>query len=273
VNTSQLLLVAGVFLLSQSLRSTQSAVLNKLGIFGHVGTSFLLGWFLSSNWWVGVVFASIWFVWPWYELITRVRKIVLPSEKNVRHKSPPHRDFFPALDDLTSEIEAEGFEHVEDLGRDWEDMQQFYRVMYNPKERVQAVVCLMEQERFAFYYVRLTSHGKDGRVWLTWNYPFSLNLQLAKGWHLNRQRGDQSFVQLLQSHQDYLLDNSVEISELQEDEPEKVIDTIQHEQDTQIAHNVTTGILKRAADGQVRYTWRGLLFIWTEFLRDFVRLV
>jgi len=272
VTTSNIFLLIGVFVLSQALRSTRSVLLHKLGVFGHVGASFLLGYFLTDSMWGGLFFASFWFVWPWYELITRVKKIAMPTEKTMRHKSPPHREQFPALDEITEEIETEGFEHVEDLGRDIEEVKQFNRIFYKADERTQASVCLMEQERFAFYYIRITSHGSDGRMWITWNYPFSLQLKLATGWTLNRQRGDLSFIQLLQSHQEFLTNYGLETNQLKQGDPEMVIDDIQHEQQVQIAHNLIAGILEKQPDGAIRYTWRGLLFIWLQFLRDFVRL-
>lgn len=272
MSMSDFLVILGIFVFSQALRTTQSPLLHKLGIFGHIVTSFLLGWFLSETWWVGLVFASFWFVWPWYELITRVRKITMPQEKNLRHKSPPHPEFFPALDELTSDIESEGFEHVEDLGRDWEEAQQFFRVFHKPDERCQAVICLVEQGRFAFYYLRITSRSADGRVWMTWNYPFSLNLQFASAWAINREAGERTFIQLLDSHRMFLEVHGIPAGDLTSAEPEKMLDDIQNEQQDQIAHNLTAGILARQADGAIRYTWRGLFFIWLQFLRDFVRL-
>jgi hypothetical protein len=40
----------------------------------------------------------------------------------------------------------------------------------------------------------------------------------------------------------------------------------------QIAHNLAIGVLKMDAGGAVRYSWRGMMFIWLQFLRDLVRL-
>jgi hypothetical protein len=272
VNSSDALLVLGVFIFSAALRTTQSTTLRKLGIFGFLATSFLVGWLLTGSILVGAVLVSFWLVWPWYELITRVRKIAMPVEKSLRHKAPPHHDFFPALGDLTAEIEGEGFEHLEDLGREWEEAQQFFRVFHRPDERTQAVICLVEQEHFAFYYLRLISRGNDGRVWTTWNYPFSLNLKLSPEWRVNRDSGEKTFIQLLDSHRAFLDRNGVATDVLEATVPEELIEQLQNEQQAQIQHNLTAGILAKAPDGAIRYTWRGLLFIWFQFLRDFVRL-
>jgi hypothetical protein len=270
--TSKFLLIAGVFVLSMALRSTGVLLARKLGVVGYLATSFLIGWFVSDWWPMGFVFASFWLVWPWYELITRVKKIAMPVENPLRHKAPPHTEYFPALGDLSDEMEQEGFEHVEDLGRDWDEARQFYRVYQKPDERTQAVICLVEQEQFAFYYLRILSRGNDGAVWTTWNYPFSLNLQLAPEWRMNRESGEKSFMELMQSHRDFLARHAVLSENLVALRPEELQEQLQCEQSRQIAHNVTAGILRKDADGAIRYTWRGLWFIWVQLLRDFVRL-
>ena len=272
MSMSNLLLVVGVFVLSMGLRTTGSLLLNKIGVLGYLTTSFLTGWLLTGSVIMGTVFVSFWLVWPWYELITRVRKIAMPVDSTLRHKSPPHREFFPALEDLTEEIEGEGFEHVEDLGREWDEAMQFFRVFHKPSERMQAVICLVEQDNFAFYYLRLVSRAADGTIWTTWNYPFALNLKLAPEWRTNRENGDKTFLQILASHQQFLERHNIFTDELTESDPAKLIDLLHAEQTAQIAHNLTAGILAKGKDGAIRYTWRGLFFIWFQFLRDFVRL-
>jgi hypothetical protein len=269
---SDVLLILGVLVFSIALRTTGSIALRKIGVIGFLATSFLTGWLLTGSLAVGALFAAFWLVWPWYELITRVRKIAMPTDKSLRHKAPPQREFFPALRDLTDEIEGEGFEHVEDLGREWDEAQQFFRVFNKEDERTQAVICLVEQENFAFYYLRIISRAQDGTVWTTWNYPFSLNLKLSPEWRINRESGERTFIQLFDSHRSYLEHNRVVAANLSESSPEKIAEQLHAEQSAQIQHNLTAGILRKSADGEIRYTWRGLLFIWFQFLRDFVRL-
>jgi len=272
MSIADLLLIVGVFVLSVALRTTGSTTLQKIGVFGYLTTSFLAGWVLTGWWPMGFVFLSFWLVWPWYELITRVRKIAMPVDSTLRPKGPPHREMFPSLAPLTDEIEGEGFEHLADLGRDWDEARQFFRVFHKPDERVQAVICLIEQENFAFYYLRLISRAANGTIWTTWNYPFSLNLKLAPEWRTNRQSGNMTFTQLYDSHRGFLARNNVFTDELTATDPATLAEILHAEQSAQIAHNLTAGILARGKDGAIRYTWRGLMFIWFQFLRDFVRL-
>ena len=40
----------------------------------------------------------------------------------------------------------------------------------------------------------------------------------------------------------------------------------------QIAHNIHKGVLKQTATGDVKYSWRGMVYLWCQFLVDLVRL-
>ena len=269
---SHLLLIFGVAALSLGLRTFSSVVLQKLGALGILATSFLTGWLLTGLWPVGVFCASTWLLLPWLEILTRIRRLKLPLEKNLRHKNPPNSELFPALDELTDEVEGEGFARIDDAGWDWDDYQQFFRLLYKESERTQAAICLIDQNDLAFYYISISSRAKNGKIWLTWNYPFGYSLKLVPDWRVNRLRGDQTFLQLYESHRDFLRRNGVIVPDLEQLDPDTIQVEIQRDLRAQIAHNLAVGVLKKDAAGAVRYSWRGLLFIWLQFLRDLVRL-
>jgi len=270
---SSLLLVLGVAVLSMALRSFNHVVPQKLGALGIFATSFLVGYFLSGgNVYVGAFCASSWLLLPWLEILTRIRKLRLPIEKNLRHKSPPSPDVFPDLHEITDEVEGEGFEHVEDAGWDWDDYQQFFRLFYKGEDRSQAAICLIDQHDMAFYYLSVSSRAKDGTIWTTWNYPFSYSLKLVPQLKINRLRTDQTYLQLYQSHRDFLKNNGIDVSQLEELSHDQIQLEIQKDLRAQIAHNLAKGVLTQAGEGLIRYSWRGLFFIWVQFLRDLVRL-
>jgi hypothetical protein len=173
---SRLLIIVGTVALSLGLRTVSSPSLRKLGAFGILVTSFLIGWLLTGgNWGVGLFCASSWLLLPWLEILTRVRRLTLPLEKNLRHKTPPNANAFPALDEITVEIEGEGFEHIDDAGWDWQDYAQFFRLFYKSADRSQSAICLIDQHDVAFYYLSISSRAKDGTIWTTWNYPTILS--------------------------------------------------------------------------------------------------
>jgi len=270
---SSLLLVLAVAVLSMALRSYNHLVPRKLGAIGIFATSFLVGYFLGGrNVLVGALCASSWLLLPWLEILTRIRRLRLPLEKNLRHKSPPSTEVFPDLGELTEEVEGEGFEHVDDTGWDWDDYQQFFRLFYKEEDRSQAAICLIDQHDLAFYYLSVSSRGKDGKIWTTWNYPFSYSLKLVPQLRVNRVGGDQTYLQLYESHRDFLRSNNVAIPQLEELSHDQIHLEIQKDLHAQITHNLANGVLTKTAEGLIRYSWRGLFFIWFQFLRDLVRL-
>jgi len=269
---SHIFLIAAVALLSAACRTFTHPALQKLGAAGVLATSYLIGWLSTGSQVVGAICAGSWLMLPWLEILTRIRKLRLPIEKNLRHRSPPARESFPALQELTDEIEEETFEYVDDAGWDWEDYQQFFRLFYKAGERAQASICLIDQNNIAFYYLSVSSRAKNGTIWTTWNYPFSYSLKLAPGWRVNRMRSDQSFMEMHESHKDWLRKNGVSLNDLEILDPDNIPKEIQRDLRAQVTHNIATGVLKQTQEGQICYSWRGMLFIWFQFLRDLVRL-
>jgi hypothetical protein len=268
---SHILFIAAAAIASAAFRSFSHPVLQKLGAIGILATSFLIGWFATGMPIIGAVCAGSWLLLPWLEILTRIRKLRLPVEKNLRHRSPPSRESFPTLPELTDEIEEEKFEHVEDAGWDWDDYQQFFRLFYRETERTQASICLIDQNNIAFYYLSISSRAKNGTIWTTWNYPFSYSLKLAPGWRVHRMRSDQSFLEMHETHKDWLQKNGVAVDDLEQLEPDNIPTELQRDLRAQVTHNIAAGVLKQTREGQIRYSWRGMVYIWLQFLRDLVR--
>jgi len=267
-----LLLTAGVAVLSIALRSFQASWAQKAGAFGILASTFLAVYFFSGSWVAGVFAALLWLFLPWLEILTRIRALRLPKEKSLRPKGPPSSDVFPTLNEITREIENEGFAHINDAGWDWEDYKQFFRLFYKEEDRAQATICLNEQNDLSFYYLRISSRANDGTIWTTWNYPLSYGLKLTPQFRINRQRPDQSFWQLYQSHKEYLRNNQVETKVIDPMDEDRIQAEIENDLREQIAHNIEKGVLKPANDSEVKYSWRGMVYLWCQFLLDLVRL-
>jgi len=269
---SDFLFILGAALLSLGLRSFMHPVLFKLGSFGILGTSFLIGYFLTGHWEAGLACTASWLFWPWLEILTRVRKARLPMVKPLRHQYPPSDDVFHDLASLTEELEEEGFAQVDDAGWNWEDHRQFFRLFYKSDERLQASICLVDQEDVAFYYLSISSRGKDGTAWTTWNYPFSYSMKFAPQFRTNRLRSDLGVMEMLICHREFLTKSGVTPEGVAASNPEEMQGFLQQDMEKQIAHNIAVGLLLPMEAGTVRYSWRGLLYIWVQFLRDFVRI-
>lgn len=267
-----LFLTLGVAVLSVALRSFQTPLAQKAGALGILAASFLGVYFATDSWVLGLIGAISWLFLPWLEILTRIRALRLPKEKTLRRKNPPSSDVFPTLDEISREIENEGFKHVSDAGWDWEDYRQFFRLYYKEEDRAQATICLNEQHDLSFYYLRISSRARNGIIWTTWNYPLSYGLKLTPQFRINRQRPDQSFWQLYQSHRQFLRLQHVETGVIDPMDDDRIELEIENDLRNQIEHNIQKGVLTQTAEGEVKYSWRGMVYLWCQFLLDLVRL-
>src|SRR3989442_9276252 len=217
-----ILLTLGAAVLSVGLRTFQNSYAQKAGALGFLAATFLVVYFITGSWVWGLAGAMGWLFLPLLEILTRIRVLRLPKEKQLRPKNPPSADAFPALGEITREIEDEGFVQVGDTGWDWEDYRQFFRLFYKEEDRAQAAICLNEQHDLSFYYLRISSRAKGGTIWTTWNYPLSYGLKVTPQFRINRQRPDQSFWRLYQSHREFLRKNSVQIDAIASLDEERI---------------------------------------------------
>src|SRR5208337_3998455 len=190
---SYVLLVFGVAVLAMAFRSFDNPICQRLSILCVLGVSFLLGYLPTGNTLVGLGVAALWIFLPWFEILTKVRALRMPVEREFEHKSPPGRDLFPNLDDLTAEIEQAGFAVITDLGCDWDAQRQFLRLFHRSSDQTQVAVCLIDQGSIAFYYISLMTRSVDGQVFTTWNYPFAYALKFSPQTHIQRVRPTVSF--------------------------------------------------------------------------------
>ena len=270
---SNLLLVCGSAVLTWGLHSFGHPLLRRLGTLGVFVTSFLAGWLLGGHWWLGAVFASSWLFLPWVEIFFVVRKQRFPIRPPIERCPPPNSEEFPDLHDLTAAVEEMDFEHVIDAGWRYGELRHFYRLFYHPQLRVHAAVCLAERTATSFYYLSLTSFSANyEKCFMTWNYPFSYGLFLPKGWNVVRVNSDYCFEEMLAKHKAVLEEVGCSSEMLAEQNPEHLTKLLQELGEEQVRCNVEKGILSQEEDGLVRYSGRGLFFLWWEFLRDLFKI-
>ncbi len=268
----KLVLVAGLAVLAAALRHFENVVLRKLSILLVLAASYLAAYFLFDSHLAGVGAVLGWFFLPWIELLTRIRSLRLPREKKLEHMAPPSPHRFPMLEEMTDEIEVEGYEYVDDAGWEWEATQQFFRILRKAGERHQVMICLNEQNEMGFAYVAITSRDGDGGVWRTWNYPFSLPMKVPPGLTLNRVERADSFEELMAEHEAFLEVRGVRSEDLVEVDPEVIHAQIEQEVRDQVDYNLACQLVAPAGEETVRYSWRGLIFLWAQFIKDMVKL-
>ena len=268
---NELMLFAGLVALTAAFFSFPHPGLRRAGILALGGTTFAAGYLATGNVWIGAACVSAWFFLPWVEILLRVRKLRLPLRKQLRQSTPPSREMFPALDELSDDIEAAGFEHVADLGWDMDGYRQFLRLFAHPQKREEAAITYVEQNQLGFHFASVTSRGVDGAVFTTWNCPVSSSLKTPPTVHLHRVAGEAPFATMVEGHGAFLRERGVEEGALQPVDPDSVRSAVERDMETQMQHNIREGLLETADEGHGRYSWRGMLYLWFQCLRDIFR--
>jgi hypothetical protein len=269
----QFLLLTGLAVLAVACRTFEAPLLRRAGALLILVVTYLLAWFLTGDHWIGVAAVIGWFFLPWVDILTRIRHLRLPLDKKLRYRFPPSQDVFPYLAELTEEVEQEGFEQVEDTGWQWEGLNQFMRIFYNPEKRMQAAICMHEQGGMAFAYFSLSSRadGKKGKLYTTWNYPFAYTMKTSPKAVLNRAPSVQNFGELVEQHQWFLIHHCMTIDQLKELSGDSIQEQLQLETRQQVDHNLSAGLITLSGNGTFRYSWRGCVFLWLQFVKDMVR--
>jgi len=266
------LIVIGLMVLALALRSARHGGIRKLGALAFLVASFFVFYFLSGNLLVGAMGVVMWLFLPWIELLTRIRRMRLPVDNRLVHLRSPNPSFFPNATEAAAAMEEAGFEHVSDCGWEWDGMHQFFRLFWNPEERAIAAVCLCEQSDVAFAFISITSQDCEGRIWRTTNFPFAPTLRCPPDVRWNHVPcGRNCFHQILRDHRAYLNRAKINPENLRVPDPEKIESSVELEMSRQLDHNLKAGIIRLTGDGHFRYSKRGLLFLWMQFLKDMVR--
>lgn len=266
---NSLLLVAGLVVLTAGLFSYRHPAVRRLGLVGVAATTFAAGHLLTGSWIVGSVCVLGWLLLPWLEILLRVRHLRLPLRKQLRQTAPPGREQFPELNELSDEIEAAGFEHAADLGWDMEGYRQFFRLFANPHTRTEASITFVEQNQLGFHFVSVTSRAAAGAVFTTWNCPVSSSLKTPPAVRLHRVAGDAGFDVLCREHAAVLARDGA--TGLLPVDPERIRAAVEQDMEAQMQHNMREGLLRAADEGHGRYSWRGMLFLWWQVVRDIFR--
>jgi hypothetical protein len=270
---SQSLFIIGILLFAWACRTFQNRWLAKLGSVAVLGASYLAGyWVLGDSHLGGATAVGLWIVFPWVEILGHVRKLRFPIKSEVKHRFPPPRDVFPDLDEITTEVEAAGFERADDAGWKWEETDHFIRIFYNAEKRLQATISIAQQGDFVFSHANLTTRTTEGRMLVTTNYPFSFTMKLVPQQVMNRCDDVDSFEQMVTSHMAFLERNGVLADQVKEQDPDSLHAAIESDLADQVNHNLSSGVIVRADDGHFRYSWRGCFFLWIQVVKDMIRV-
>lgn len=270
---SEFLTVLGIFIIGMALRSCRHFWLRKFGAITYVATTGLAAYFISGSLTIAIASTFIWFFLPWIELLTRVRKIRIPLNNRLRRRQRPLPEYFPEAAETAAELERAGFEFIEDAGWSWGLANLDYQLYWHPEERAIAAVCLCEQNHVTFSFLSISSYDTMGHHYQSSNYPFSTTLKLYPQMFCNRLSCQTSSVDcFLVHHHEFIASQGPLIDDLKIPDPNLVISQIEEDTRKQIDFNLNAGIITICGEGQLRYTFRGLVFLWCQVLRDMIRL-
>ena len=267
------LIVLACLIIAVALRSCRTLLLRKLGALAFLVASFLAFYFACGSITAGLFGVALWFLLPWIDLLTRIRRMKLPLSNRLNLSAPPSEDHFPNASRLVREIEEAEFDHVTDSGWNWSGMQQYFRFFWNPEARSIAALCLCEHKQVAFAFVTISSRAPDGRSVHTTNYPFSPTLKHAPSAHWDHLPCERNrFEAICHDHRKHLEKLHIEESQLLMPDPDEVIDQVEKEMKNQIDHNLKCGLI-RVIDGHFfQYSAKGLFFLWIQSVKDMIRL-
>ena len=90
---------------------------------------------------------------------------------------------------------------------------------------------------------------------------------------LNRMKSVNSFFHLWEEHRAFLNRLTIEDGDLEDlAGSEKMESYIEQETRRQIDHNIDNGLIAMSDESTFRYSWRGLFFLWAQFVKDMVKL-
>jgi hypothetical protein len=269
---SQLILIIGLLIFAYACRTFQNRYVNKAGWLAILAATYLGAYFVTGSHAWGWAALGLWFVFPWVEIVGRVRKLRFPLRSEVKHRFPPSREVFPDLVEISDEVEEAGFEKADDAGWKWEETDHFVRLFYHAEKKLQATVSVAQQEEFVFSHASLTTRTKDGVAYVTTNYPFSFTMKLAPKQRLQRCDDAEVFSDMLAAHDAFLAKHGISSADVVAQDPEMLHTAIQTDLSQQIDHNLNAGVIVRADDDHFRYSWRGCFYLWFQVVKDMIRV-
>jgi hypothetical protein len=254
------------------LMNLQPPLCRKLGLGLIWLSSAAVAYFLTDSMILAGAMLLAWVSFPVWEMVFVLRQLRVPRHRGLADARPP-REGFQELSDLTAELRDAGFEQLDECRLNPSDHEQYYRIFDRNDGQVQATLGYIAQGAIGFHFLAFASESKDGRRWVTWDYPLTYGLSMPPNFALYRALHCETTADLYQAHLDFLEANDVRESELvvNEKTPKAARARLEETLNQQIEHNISRGYLAPAANADAEnfsYSWRGTLYVAGQILRD-----
>jgi hypothetical protein len=246
----------------------------KMGMAMIWLSSGVAAYFMTGSVLLAALILIAWMFFPLWEMLFVLRKLRVPRHRELADARAP-RDEFEELADITHALNTADFQQVDECRLRPAQHEQYYRIFIRRDGLAQATVGYIAQGAIGFHFIAFTSHAKDGRRWITWDYPLTYGLIMPPETALYRALHCESVPDLYQAHLDFLAVNGVQTADLVADEPTREAARARLEQtlNQQIGYNISRGFLAPAAGADADnfcYSWRGTLYVAGQVLRDLI---
>ncbi|MCE0485123.1 MAG: hypothetical protein LV479_12910 [Methylacidiphilales bacterium] len=262
-----ILLLAGLGLLQLN-----GITFRKIGVAMIWLSTGLAVYFLFNSVLLACAMLLAWIFFPVWEMVFILRQLRVPRHRELADARPP-RDEFEELADFTQALVDAGFENLDECHLKPVEHEQYYRIFMRQDGLVQATIGYIAQGNIGFHFIAFTSFGKDGRRWVTWDYPLTYGLVMPPNIAVYRALHCQDVPELYQAHLDFLEINEIkpEALAVSERTREAVRARLEETLNQQIEYNISRGYLAPASRNDSEnfcYSWRGTLYVATQVLRD-----
>ena len=254
-----------------SLLQFEGMRVRKLGMFLIWLASGLGTHALSNSLMLAIAMLAAWAFFPLWEIVFVMRQLRVPRHRELTDARPP-RDEFEELAEVTKHLVDAGFEQIDECRLQPVEHEQFYRIFIRADGLIQASIGYIAQGPIGFHFVAFTSNSKDGRRWVTWDYPLTYGLVMPPNVAVFRALHTQDATELYEAHRDFLEVNEVHPEDLvaSEKSRDSARTRLQDMLNQQIEYNIARGYLARADGSEENfcYSWRGTLYVTGQVIRD-----
>ena len=215
---------------------------------------------------------TAWVLFPLWEMVFVLRQLRVPRHRELADARAP-RDEFEELSEISGDMVDAGFEQLDECRLRPAEHEQYYRIFIRKDGLVQSTIGYIAQGPIGFHFVAFTSQTKDGRRWVTWDYPLTYGLVMPPETAVYRALYCQSVSDLYQAHLDFLGANEITDDSLLFVEPTRDAARARLEENLnqQIEYNISRGFLAPATkmdNESFCYSWRGTLYVAGQVMRD-----
>jgi len=255
-----------------ALLQLQSITFRKAGMALIWLSSGLATYYLTGSIPLGCAMLAAWIFFPLWEMVFVLRQLRVPRHRELADARAP-RDDFDELSDMTDALVAAGFENIDECKLRPAQHEQYYRIFVREDSLTQATIGYIAQGSIGFHFVAFTSNGKDGRRWVTWDYPLTYGLVMPPNIAVYRCLHCEDVTELYESHLSFLEINDVRPDDLAPGEKTREAARARLEEtlNQQIEYNISRGYLSPVTEQDAEnfcYSWRGTIYVAGQVLRD-----